>query len=35
MAVAGCEPLSVPEPLGPFRDLALVIAGLDAALATR
>jgi predicted ATPase len=27
MAVAGCEPLSVPEPLGPFRDLSAVIPG--------
>jgi DNA-binding CsgD family transcriptional regulator/tetratricopeptide (TPR) repeat protein len=33
MAVGGCEPLSVPEPLGPFRDLSAVIPGLDSALA--
>ncbi|MDP9258196.1 MAG: AAA family ATPase, partial [Actinomycetota bacterium] len=33
-AVVGCEPLSVPEPLGPFRDLALVVTGLDEALAS-
>ena len=32
-AVVGCEPLSVPEPLAPFRDLAATIGGLDAALA--
>ena len=32
--VVGCEPLSVPEPLGPFHDLSTAIAGLDDALAT-
>jgi DNA-binding CsgD family transcriptional regulator len=33
MVVVGCEPLSVPEPLGPFRDLSAVLEGLDVALA--
>jgi DNA-binding CsgD family transcriptional regulator len=33
VVIVGCEPLSVPEPLAPFRDLAGVVGGLDAALA--
>ena len=33
-AVVGCEPLSVPEPLGPFRDLAPHFEGLDEPLAS-
>jgi DNA-binding CsgD family transcriptional regulator/tetratricopeptide (TPR) repeat protein len=34
MVVVGCEPLSVPEPLGPFRDLGGAFEALDAVLAT-
>jgi DNA-binding CsgD family transcriptional regulator len=34
IAIVGCEPLSVPEPLGPFQDLSTAIEGLDDALST-
>ena len=33
VVVGGCEPLSVPEPLGPFRDVSGVIPGLETSLA--
>src|SRR5947209_6869882 len=33
LAVGRCEPLSVPEPLGPLRDIAIVVPGIGAALA--